>query len=437
MGKRRHASSSGKKTPQPSRRPAAVVCRKRPAGAHTKTRKRPAASAPPKPAYSVRPDLPKRQGLRRLVQISYPEVVFLKELQAKKMLFDLGVLGKRSSVAFQCFACDGGDKQLPMTVLDRTDGLLLRCENPPCRIRVNHAELAWTLLWGQASTRHDVSCKDLLRTLYVYACMTGQDSAVQLTGLKEDKLDRWFHMIRVALAYTELAIGKEVLFPDGVVEGDATVTAIDRSHPNVNVHRGRFYVLIHRDTGQWALRLLDDAQVPKGAAGPPEKYDEIKGFVTSNLRPGHLFASDSGQAQRKVGKCDLAKIQVPHATVVHRQKQFTKLFRVPLSTLPPELRKVAAEMPSTSARTMRVTAGDESAEGLFGVVKRNLTRLNLRGRPSHAAVNFLASAYLSRGSGLAHVCSGIKRYREAMTDQMHPRLAYHDVSFLTDLEHLG
>ena len=91
-------------------------------------------------------------------------------------------------------------------------------------------------------------------------------------------------------------------------------------------------------------------------------------------------------------------------------------------------------LPTTTSRTYRLKAGDQSCEGRFSVVKRNLARLNLKGRTAHASINFLASAWLSRRAGLEAVAKGLKIYQDAIVDDAHPKVAYKDVAWLRTLD---
>ena len=75
-------------------------------------------------------------------------------------------------------------------------------------------------------------------------------------------------------------------------------------------------------------------------------------------------------------------------------------------------------------------------ENVFSVVKRNLTRHNLKGRTPRASINFLASAWLARNPGLESVAKSVAMYQNAMIDKVHPNKMFKDTSWLRALEPL-
>ena len=85
------------------------------------------------------------------------------------------------------------------------------------------------------------------------------------------------------------------------------------------------------------------------------------------------------------------KIGVPHVTVIHWKKQFSKVTKIPLKSLCARVRRRVAKIPTTTQRTYRLKAGDNMAENTFGVLKRNLTRMNLKRSTSTASLNMLSS----------------------------------------------
>ena len=105
----------------------------------------------------------------------------------------------------------------------------------------------------------------------------------------------------VATAFAELKEGRDLKFDAGTLEIDATKTAIDRkSSKTKNTHRGRFLIVYHRESGQYALEPLDNKTVLKGAPPPPEAYEEVRAVVQKKVDANrHVVSSDSSQAIKK------------------------------------------------------------------------------------------------------------------------------------------
>ena len=232
--------------------------------------------------------------------------------------------------------------------------------------------------------------------------------------------------------------GRTEAFEDGTLEWDGTTSATVKHKANKKKKTykqvGRFIAIMHRETGKWALEPMQDKDVLKGALPPPESYEEVRAPLKSKVHSGHVASSDAAGAFKKFAKADLKSLCVPHATVVHGKKEYSKVVRIPLSSLSKRIRDRVAKMPTTNSRTYRFKACDNQCEGLFSVIKRNLRRLNLKGRTPRAAINFLSSAWLARGAGLEAAAKGVQIYQYAMFDKMHPNKMYKDSDWLRSLE---
>lgn len=362
--------------------------------------------------------------LRDLKQESYSDICQLNEKQAKHKLMALGLLPdphkKRT-----CFRCHAVMK------FKASEGLV--CSARSCRTRIRSVALAYTPLWHMQKSGH-FSFHTYLRALYVFSCRIPQDAAVHMRGLGPDSVDTWYGYFRIALAFSELYQGRELEFPEGAVEADSTKTFISRSSAKGNTHSGRFLVIYHRESRKYCLEALPSKFVLKGAPPPPETYDEVRVPLMKKLKKGHIFSSDSAQAFQKVGKRDLAKKSIPHAMVVHKNKQWTSVVHIPMKNLPVELRKHAATLPTSNSRTLRFRAGDQACEGIFAAVKRNMKRLNLHSNAAKVNINFLSTACLQKNIGLCGVASQMKYYLESIADAVHPKDAYVSTSWLTTLE---
>ena len=181
---------------------------------------------------------------------------------------------------------------------------------------------------------------------------------------------------------------------------------------------------------------MQDKDVRRGAPPPPESREEVAGPILRKVHAGHVASSDGARAFKDLGKKELAAMGVPHATVVHGRNEFSKIVRIPLKFLSKRIRDRVAALPTASKRKYRFKAGDQCAEGVFGVIKRNLKRMNLGGRPANAAINFLSSAWLAWCAGLEAVASGVAMYQTAIQDKIHPKAAYRDTTWLRSLERM-
>jgi len=240
--------------------------------------------------------------------------------------------------------------------------------------------------------------------------------------------------MRVATAHTELDDGREMKFGPGVVEVDGTKMMTTRATKKNNTHTGRFLIIYHRDTKQYALEPLNDKDVMKGAPPPLEAYEEIRGSIVKKLKAGHILASDSAKAFKKVANEDLKKIGVPHVTVVHKKKQFAAVQHVPVMYLHNKLRDQAVLLPTCTSRTFRVVAGDNGAESLFSLVKRNIKRMNLQFNAKNIRVNVLSTANLQKNVGFNALVKSIAKYTARVTDTVHPAKAFVGDSFVTECE---
>ena len=74
------------------------------------------------------------------------------------------------------------------------------------------------------------------------------------------------------------------------------------------------------------------------------------------------------------------------------------------------------------------------SENTFSVLKRNLTRMNLKGRTTKATLNMLSASWLTKHVGLEGVAKAIKIYQDAVTDNVAPVKAFKSLDWLTTLE---
>ena len=74
------------------------------------------------------------------------------------------------------------------------------------------------------------------------------------------------------------------------------------------------------------------------------------------------------------------------------------------------------------------------AENVFSVAKRNVTRMNLKGRTSNASLNFLSASWLARHPGLEGVAAAVRIYQDQIRDTTKPKDAFKSTDWLRALE---
>lgn len=362
--------------------------------------------------------------LKTLKQESFVVLAKMSEVQAKQKLIEMGLMHAKPPRSCCCWDCNK-----VMAICGET----FVCRNLDCGSRNSTviSALLWSPLYHWARGGH-TNFKQLLLAMYVVGLKIPTDTAQHLIGASYDTTESLIKMIKVALAYSELHIGRDLAFPTGILEFDGTKTNISRSQKKKNVHCGRFIIVYHRESGQYALEPLPDKEVLKGAPPPPESFDEVKLLMTKKVKDKHIVCTDSAQAYKKVIRTILK--DVPHATVVHKKHDFSKVVKFPVKYLSEKMKKIAAKLPTSSSRTMRVKAGDQGAEGTFGVIKRNLTRMNLKSSTSSASLNFLVASWLHKQVGMKAVVKGMVFYRNSVYQKISPQKAFKNTDWLKAME---
>jgi hypothetical protein len=367
-----------------------------------------------------------------LKQIGYPALCAMSETQGKRKLSELKVIHTPSKV---CWKCNSSMKKFK---LKAGGGKGYICKARACRTRISDAcaTIAHTPLYHQLKggcLEHTM----LLKAMYVVGCKLPVDAGQHMMGVGRDSAKNWFGMIKNALAYAEFKTGEDAAFPPGTLEFDATKTVIDKSSSaTTNTHCGRFLIGYHRESGKYALLPLKSKKVAKGAPPPPEEIQEVRSFIRRKTGSMHIMSTDGAQAFKAVGKELKKDKNVTCAVVVHRKKQFAKVIKIPLKSLSAPLRKMAKKLPTTTSRIFRFKSGSNMAECMFGVIKRNLARLNLKRNTVNASMNFLSSAWLHKNPGIEGVAKGMAIYQENISKSISPTLAYKSTEWLRTLERL-
>lgn len=359
---------------------------------------------------------------------------YYMKMKNKQVLRELNVLGllRHRKKATKCWRCGSKLIHSPKSKTKLT------CSNRKlCRWRTESPSTAWTLFYHWARGGHDIHKKFLL-ALYTMGLKIPPDAAQHIIGSSYDTTEQLFKMIKVALAFAELHRGRSIEFPAGTLEFDGTATNISRAqYRKYNVHCGRFLVVYHRESKTYALEPMPDCKVKKGSAPPPESIADVLPTMERTIKASHLVSSDSAKSFSIVIKKHLKIKDVPHITVVHKNKEFAKLVTIPLSSLPEELRSRAVAMSTSTKRMFRAKAGDQGAEFTFSAIKRNLARMSLLKSSSMSAVNFLAASWVKHEAGIASVARGVKVYQDAMMHNMDPAKMFKDTTWMSSIEPMG
>jgi hypothetical protein len=360
--------------------------------------------------------------LRKLKQISYPAICKMSEAQSKQKLCALLLIKPLKVQGRQCWKCTS--KYL--VTKNKNRGSKFYCPRQSCRKSIPKSSFVYTPFYHMMRGGVKESYNMYLRAVYTFGLKTPQDAFRHYLGTAgEDSSRNWYNMIRIATAFAELTQGRNNDFGDGTLEIDATKESI-RRNKSTNTHMGRFIIVYHRETKQYCLEPLSDKDVKKGAPPPPESYAEVKPILQKKSHDGNVLCSDSNQAIRKAAK----DLKLPHARVIHKTKDFAHLVKMPLKYLSKKVVKRIAKLPTSTSRVYRLKAGGNAAEWTFSAIKRNLTRLNLRGRSSTAKLNFLSASWLSRHCGLEGVAKAIRIYQESVEDHIAPSQAFKSTDWL-------
>ena len=74
------------------------------------------------------------------------------------------------------------------------------------------------------------------------------------------------------------------------------------------------------------------------------------------------------------------------------------------------------------------------AESVFAIVKRNIVRMNLKGRTATASLIFFSASWLAKNPGLQGVAKAITIYQDAIRDACDPKVAFKSTEWLRNLE---
>ena len=305
------------------------------------------------PSYSNRKERVRVQRLARLLQVPYPQVCSWSESRAKSFLRSAGCIPSLANR--RCWKCGSA---LRKSLAQGPKAL--RCHVRKCGVVLRDAEMAYTPLAAFRSAHAECSWADLARAMYLLGDKVSPGQAVHLGGLGEYRAMVLMQRLRVACAFCELHYGEESELPaQGTLEFDASRTALVRHRDKgEGEHIGRMLVSCHRESGERFFTPLPPRTTQLGARPPPERNSETWPVLQRHVKETHLASTDSG---RSFVSFFAKRPAAAHGTVAHNRKQYTRLTKIPLAELSPELREYAASLPSTSKSSLRFTAGDQQA----------------------------------------------------------------------------
>ena len=155
------------------------------------------------------------------------------------------------------------------------------------------------------------------------------------------------------------------------------------------MHAGRVLACKGRKSKKWSLDPLLDRCKRKSVDGSfrgmgAETLQEVGDNIAKRLRTGCVQSCDSALALKAANKDPRLK-HVPLITVVHgdpksQKRQFVKNCALKVSRMKPSLQKTLnggkAVKPGT--RKLKVKAGSNCCEGLFGSISKLQSRMNVR-----------------------------------------------------------
>ena len=401
--------------------------------------------------------------LKRLEQMSFEEVIRCSAKQAQQLLRDAGVFNNKDT-AFFCWQCQ--EQMVPTS-----DSNVLRCPNAQCskRPRLHQPEFVFTplartgvstcdinmLLFylfcedvvmmilfpvshdmcaGKAgATAHDMDYQTLLRSAYCLGCKLPLDASVHFCRRQtetyracEHRVGFFQSMMKVALAYSEVAHANSTKFKREVVEPDSGRMGRKRfsdKDRKKKEHHGRTLVLKGRSSKQWVAFALRPRVTKVGRGMGAEKREEVEGVLRKTITKTCVLAPDGAKAWKGVA----SDMNVPLAGGVNHMR---KIFTPPAKFLKSKLtasqkatfdKDARGNHPSASSspRYYTLAAGDNAAEATLGIIKQSMRRMQMVGRCNASkaelrSVQALAGAALARRAGLQIVLESLAAYRYAL-----------------------
>lgn len=136
----------------------------------------------------------------------------------------------------------------------------------------------------------------------------------------------------------------------GEAEVDPAKCGVINEAGKEHIHVGRLLAVAARDTAQKVLIPLNDRCAPSGRNPGPETLGEVHPHLQRVLVDGDVQVSNSAQAYAKSARQSMR----PAVKVSHAKLQFSKLDKLPKTTMTPRLRHVADSRGSSSAGSIRM-----------------------------------------------------------------------------------
>ena len=337
----------------------------------------------------------------------------MSEAEAKEELVRLGTLpGVPPGTSRVCYKSSCTGKMKLKTWSDRE--AVLRCDIRSCGQHFN-AIRAYTPLFGAKTTY-----KEYLMMLFCFSLQLRIDQTVLITGIPEDRVAFNFHCFRDVYAWMMWHMSQGVVFAAGEVDLDASKCHVDRSSkPGEAVHKGRIFLQKERGSKRRRIAYLADVTVKKGDALPPESNEDIQEAIVASMQDGSIAAGDGGQAIRSSVR-KAAGGRVPLATALHGRKpkkQFTRLQKIAREKLSPKQGRL-----NPASSTLRITGGNQGAEGAWGSGKQGLKQRAVhRGKAMlHSSAHAGSTLYLSHHPGLENAGRAWKAFLCQYVDKVSP-----------------
>ncbi|MEC9336142.1 MAG: hypothetical protein VYC68_01420, partial [Candidatus Thermoplasmatota archaeon] len=205
-----------------------------------------------------------------------------------------------------------------------------------------------------------------------------------------------------------------------------------------NTHQDRHMIVVDRATRTRALFPMPSAEVPKGAAPPPESVADVRPVVEQVCHADSVLMTDGAQAYKVVAKA----AGLHHEAVVHSRGQYSRFAKIDSDGLTPGLQALAnaradaavlrrpagapvQKRPAAVLKrpaSLRLRASSNMAEGHVGVLKTHLKKADFLGRQGGKSehLNTLAASFNARSPGFDAVIKATSDFVDYFKDTCDP-----------------
>ena len=278
----------------------------------------------------------------------------------------------------------------------------------------------------------------LLRVAYCLGLNLPLGAIIHLEGTSLKRVEAVHVKLQQAFAWKELEHAAGFVASTGEVEMDAFSTRCSRASSPGNAHEDRHLIVVDRATRTRALFPMASAEVPKGAAPPPETVADVLPVVEQVCHEEAVLMTDGAQAYKAVAK----STGVHHEAVVHSRGQYSRFAKIGSERLAPGLQALANTRAEAAVRrrpagtpvqkrpaavlkrpaSLRLRASSNMAEGHVGVLKTHLKKADLLGRAGgrNEHLNTLAASFNARSPGFDPVIRATADFVDYFKDTCDP-----------------